>query len=105
MKLTRVQRKLLKVYERFNGESVTLSGILRLCFPSWPLLTLGVGYGYWMVSSGITLGWLVVGLCAGAMLRDVGRFQILLRTWPAVREIISWERVADLLRTHETDKA
>ncbi len=105
MKLTRVQQKLLRVYQRFHGESMTLSVILRLCFPSWPLLILGTGYGYWMVSSGIALGWLLVGLCAGAMLRDVGRFQILFRTWPALREIISWERVTELLRAHETDKA
>jgi len=103
MTLTKIQLRLLKNYERFRADSLTVSGIIRTCFLSWLLLLGGGAFGFWVATeAGIpAVGWLVVGMCAGAFLRDIGRFQVLFRTWPVLQEIISWERVRELIQTHD----
>ncbi len=59
----------------------------------------------------VHLGWLACGWLAlhrrllGAMLRDVNRIISLRRTWPMLHEIISWERVRELLESNEKDVA
>ncbi len=103
MTLTKIQLKLLKNYERYHADSLTVSGIIRTCLLSWLLLLVSAAIGFWATTAvGVpAAGWLVVGMCAGAFLRDIGRFQVLFRTWPVLREVISWERVRELIQTHD----
>ena len=105
MKLTRVQRRLLKSCQKFHSEQLTIGRVLRSCLLPWSLLLLLAGYGCWQIASGEAFGWLLVGLGAGAILRDVGRLQIHFRTWPALREVINWEKVAELLNADEKSGA
>ncbi|MFO0808893.1 MAG: hypothetical protein U0746_09745 [Gemmataceae bacterium] len=103
MTLTKIQLKVLKSYERHHADWLTISGIIRTCLPSWLLLLVGAAVGFWaMAAVGVPeAGWLVVGMCVGAFVRDVGRCRVLFRTWPVLREVIRWERVRELIQTHD----
>ena len=104
MKLTKIQLAWLRQYEKFRAGSPTVSGIIRACWLSWLFLLCGAAFGF-LVTNEVgspAVGWLVIGMCAGAFLRDIGRFQVLFRTWPVLREVISWERVRELIQTHES---
>jgi hypothetical protein len=102
MKPTKIQLKLLRYYERFRAESLTVPDVIRICWRSWLALVVGAIFGYWVATAGMpVIGWLVIGMCGGAFLRDIGRFQVLFRTWPVLREVINWERVRELIQTHE----
>ena len=71
------------------------------------MVAAAVGCGLRMrdVAYGMAFGWLIVGLALGAILGDVGRLQVLLRTWPVLHEVIRWERVAELLNSDEKSGA
>jgi hypothetical protein len=103
MKLTKIQLKLLKVYARYHSESLTVGGMARVCWRSWLVLLLLAALASWLNFWGGWTGggWVCIGMCFGAILRDVGRFQVLLRTWPALHEVISWERVSELIESNE----
>ena len=103
MKLTKIQLRLLRQYEKFRAGSPTVSGIIRACWLSWLFLLGGAAFGFWVTTAAgmSAVGWFTIGMCAGAFLRDIGRFRVLFRTWPVLREVISWERVRELIQTHD----
>ena len=47
------------------------------------------------------VGWIVIGASIGAFFRDVNRILGLFHTWPAIREIIDWDRLRELSQSHE----
>lgn len=53
-------------------------------------------------SSRPDIGWLFIGFFGGAILRDVGHYQVALRKWPITRQILDFKRVAELIEeAHE----
>src|SRR5438309_12872 len=107
MNLSKIQIKLLRQYERFHTESVTISGILRACCVPWLALLAAAVFSYWILSAiGIPspFSLLPACICLGAWLRDIGRAQVLVRTWPVMQEVINWERVRQLVQTDDTVK-
>jgi hypothetical protein len=106
MRLTKHQLKLLRFCDRYHTSRLTLPAILRAFWLEWLLLAVLAGLCSWFIwAGGPAVGWLYIGACFGAILRDVNRIIALLRTWPTLHEIIRWERVRELLESHEKDAA
>jgi hypothetical protein len=104
MKLTRLQYKALKIYRRYDTEGFTISQVFRICWKQWLLLAaLGIFCSVCLIPALPALGWLYVGICGGAFLRDVGYYQVAFRMWPVTRQIIDFKRVSELIESHEKD--
>ena len=104
MKLTRLQYKALKIYRRYDTDGLTVGQVLRNCWRQWLLLAAGGAFGYFFVVPACpAVGWLYLGLCVGAVLRDVGYYQVAFRIWPVTRQILDWKRVSELIESHEKD--
>jgi hypothetical protein len=104
MKLTRLQYKGLKIYRGYETAGFTVGQLLRRCWKQWLLIAaFGLFSFFFLVPAWPALGWLYVGLCGGAFLRDVGYYQVAFRMWPVTRQILDWKRVSDLIESHERD--
>jgi hypothetical protein len=98
MKLTKIQRKLLKFYVQHRTTPPSVASVLRSFAVSWLFLALLAGASTWFIWAGWpAVAWLFIGTCAGAFLRDIGRIQVLFRTWPVVHASLDWQRVQELL--------
>jgi hypothetical protein len=104
MKPTKSQLQLLKFYAKYETKPLTVFGIVRSFWLAWMLLALAAVLSYSYVTAGWSVaGWLLLGGCAGAFLRDVGRIISFFGTWPVMREIINWKRLTELSQDHEED--
>lgn len=100
MKLTRLQRKVLKVWWRYRTDGMGVGPWLRQCLRSWLLLGGLCAYSYFfIVPYAPAVGWSFIGLCLGACLRDVGYYQMSRRAWPVTKEVIDWKRVSDMMES------
>jgi hypothetical protein len=76
--------------------------MLRAFAIPWLLLTGAATASTWFIWAGWPVAtWLLIGMCAGAFLRDIGRIQVFLRTWPMLHAVIDWQRVQKLLSSDE----
>ena len=106
MKPTKRQMMLLRFYAKYESKPLTLFCIARTFWLLWILLLLPVAIGCGFISGGWpTYGWLLIGVSIGAFLRDVNRILSLSRTWAVIHEIIRWERLRELIQSHDKDAA
>jgi hypothetical protein len=99
MKLTKRQLILLRFYAKYETKRLTILSLIPPFRLAWLLLLVPVAAGYWYLRIGFTaLGWWCIGAAVGAFLRDINRILSLSRTWPALHEIIKWERLKELIQ-------
>ena len=102
MKITRLQKTVLQMYWRYHVGGWALGPVLRTNWWRWLLLVLYAVFGGWFLSQISQLGaGLVIGLAVGAFSRDIGRLVQSYRTWPVVHEITDWQRVEQLVQSHD----
>ena len=95
---------LLRFYAKYEAKPLTLDCIARTFWLLWILLLLPPAIGCWFIWAGCpAYGWLLIGVSFGALFRDVNRILSLFRTWAVIHEIIKWERVRELIQSHEKD--
>lgn len=98
MTLTKLQLRSLKVYLSWHTQPPTFWVLARSSLRSWLALVVVAGLGYLVVESGYPeAGWLVIGIMGGAFLRDIGRYRVLLKVWPAHDDVTDWERVISVI--------
>jgi hypothetical protein len=107
MKLTKYQKKTLRFFYSFQTEPPTVVRQLRFnWFACLPLLIFAVlGWMLVLIPGFENAGVLLIGVCAGAFFRDIGRFRALVCVWPIYKEIINWQRVSELLESNEKPDA
>ena len=100
MQLTKTQLRFLRIYQQLHRQPPTLGSLLWLGRLGWLSLLPGIAVGVWFIvalpSSFGATGYLVVGMCVGAFLRDLGRSIASVRLWPVIERIVEWQRVDDL---------
>ena len=105
MTLTKLQLKSLKLYQSWHTGSPIVAGIVRTSVLPWLLLAMGAAIGVLLILGGWSeAGWLLIGMCAGAFLRDIGRFRVLFHVWPVHDEVTDWARVKEMIETHEQEQ-
>jgi preprotein translocase subunit Sss1 len=102
MDLTRFQLKTLRAFHSFRTERPTLTRLLAVNWSTvLQLAVIGV-LGYLVALFLIpTAGWVIIGISAGSLCRDIARFRATVRAWPLYREIINWPRVSELVAETE----
>lgn len=99
MKFSKLETNYLKRLASMQEDAgPTFLRMARLSLPSWLLLIIFVSLGTVCLEKlGLgSWGLLLIGLGAGAILRDVGWFRKSLRLWPLQKEIFNWPRVKQL---------
>jgi len=106
MKLTKIHRKLLKFYTQHQTTPPTVSSVVRAYALPWTLLAAMASASTWFIWAGWpVVAWLLIGVCAGAFLRDIGRIRILFQSWPLLHAVLDWERVQELHASDESNAA
>jgi hypothetical protein len=103
MKLTAFQLKTLRAFNRFRNQSSTLGRLIALNWSTCLRLVIigAVGYAVTLVLLPVA-GWIIIGIAAGSLCRDIARFRGTVRSWAVYKEIINWQKVTDLM--DECDK-
>jgi hypothetical protein len=97
MKLTRLQYKALKIYRRYDPNGFTARQVFRICWKQWLLMAALALFSYFFLVPGFpALGWLYVGICGGALLRDFGYYQVAFRMWPVTKQILDWKQLSPI---------
>ena len=101
MTLTPVQKKFLIGYRSFHLRAPTFGYLFRLNLRGLGVLFLVTLIGVSLaLSSQFQLtapGLFVAGMGFGSMLRVVGQIRLSTKAWPALNEVIDWEKVDALL--------
>jgi len=94
-------RRMLETHE--HGFSFAI--FLRRNAPRYAILiacgVLGLLYLTWLDMP--TLFYTVLGLLAGCLLRDIGWFRMIRRTWPFTLKVIDWDKVRRLAEAESVD--
>ena len=106
--LTRRQRKTLEFYLKYRDEPPTVSGLVAMSIGRWLALIVltGIVFGctlalMMLIDASLTvvlfLIGLVIGTCLGAAARDAGIFRNFVAVWPALRDVLNWQRIEERL--------
>jgi hypothetical protein len=101
MKLTSSQLKFLRAWLQFYHSGFTFGQWFRL---NWKVLLI---LAVMLVLSGLIasvipiVGWLCFGFYLGLASRDITYFRIARRRWPAVLDVVNWDRVQQLVDAEE----
>lgn len=102
MKLTKLQLQSLKLYLRWHADPPTFASLARASLRSWLALACVATAGAFLILGGwLEAGWATVGIVGGAFCRDIGRFRVLLKVWPAHDGVTDWARVREVIEIHE----
>lgn len=102
MQLTPYQYARLKQSQRFHAEGVTGPILVIRHWRFWlVMLLLALLVHFLFASVTPYLAWIGMGVCIGAMLRELGHIRHIIRIWPVSNEITSWEKVSELIEAHD----
>jgi hypothetical protein len=106
MQLTKVQRQTLEQYRAYRGNRPGVGFFVRLNLGRYLLSVVLALVAFLMASlAGATgLAYLVLGLLAGALLRDFGLLRRFGKTWPVTETALDWERIDDLLEGRASEE-
>jgi hypothetical protein len=100
--LPRLQQKALRQYARFYDMPPTVLRLARMSYIQWALLT-GVCATVVLVFTFLwgqeaeNYVWMIGGLFVGAISRDIGRFRMFVKIWPALRKVFNWHEIDALV--------
>jgi hypothetical protein len=106
MQLTKVQRQMLEQYRAYRGNRPGVGFFVRLNLWRY-LLLVGAAVVAFLLLLFLGAGGsacLVLGLVAGALLRDIALFRRFKNTWPVTERVLDWERIDYLLEGRAPDE-
>jgi hypothetical protein len=106
MQLSKAQRKTLEQYQTYRGIRPGVGYFIRLNLWRY-LLLVGAGVVAYLLLlylgvAGSAYG--ILGLVAGALLRDFALFRRFKESWPVVESLLDWERLNGLLEGKAPDE-
>ena len=105
MSVTKLQRVVLQRYLGYRTKPPTFFGLLRQSWRVEVILiaasALGVWYAYSVHLYGTSC--FIGGLLVGALARDAGTFRRVLQAWPALSQVLDWQRVERVLDEEKAD--
>ena len=106
--LTRRQRKTLQFYLKYRDQPPTVSGLVAMSVGRWLALIVlisivfGCALAFMMLMDAsltvvLFLLGLVIGMSLGATARDTGIFRNFVHVWPALHDVLNWQRIEERL--------
>jgi len=105
MALTKIQRIVLQRYQGYRQQPPTLLGLFRQSWQVEAILIVASALVIWFAYNSYVFWavYLVAGLLVGALARDVGSFRRFLQVWPALSQVLDWQRVEQELSQEQAD--
>ena len=105
MQLTKAQRRNLELYATYHSEPPTFWRLFKLNLARYLVITvlLILLFVLAQVTGTESIALIVSGICLGVLIRDITRFRLFVRVWPATSAVLDWERLDALLGKTEAD--
>jgi hypothetical protein len=103
MPISKLQRKSLQLYLRFQDRSPSLLTLMRLSLPRIVLIATAcslAGTFYYWVDLVFGAG-LMLGIFVGFLTAVLGQHLLAVRVWPVFKQVIDWTKVHALLAESE----
>ena len=106
MQLTKVQRQTLEQYQANRGKRHGVGYFLRLNLGRYLLMIVAAVVAFFLLRFLGVDGpaYLVLGLVAGALLRDFGLYRQFKERWPVVESVLDWQRIDSLLEGRASEE-
>lgn len=96
------RRKTLEAYRDRHLNGLRLGRITWYLAPSFWFFGVLAAVGWWiLLPHSPVLGWLIIGGCAGSLLRDISYLQSTSSLWPVFEQIIDWPKVDRMIADAE----
>ena len=105
MALTKLQRIVLHRYQGYRSRPPTFLGLLQQSWQVEAILIAASAIGVWYTYRSHLYGtaYFIGGLLLGALARDVGTFRRVLQAWPALSQVLDWQRMEQVLGEEKAD--
>jgi hypothetical protein len=102
MKLTRLQRRNLALCEHFRDNRATVWSLLWFSRKAFlvQILYFGIVIGAFYFMAGGYVAGLLALMCLSALLRDFSYMRRSAKVWPAMREVIDFGKVSEMLNAN-----
>jgi hypothetical protein len=101
MKPTKSQLKFLRAWLLFHHSGFTFGNWFRLNWKALLIVALLLVFSALIALAIPLVGGILFGLYLGTLLRDITYFRIARSRWPAVLDVVNWDRVQQLVDTHD----
>lgn len=99
--LSRIQRRAFTIYQDHRDRPMTVLGLFwgnhKAYLPTFVLFGAMIPFFYFLVSPDTVP--LLFAVFATTLARDYGIMRRSVQVWPALREVINWEQVAERLNS------
>ena len=99
MQLTPIQRIVLQRYLDYQKHGPTFASLMRQSWRAELIVIIVSVLGAWVVYRlhFPAMSYFIVGLMVGALARDAGSFRRVVQIWPAIAQVLDWQRVEQAL--------
>ncbi|MBS0204330.1 MAG: hypothetical protein JSS49_15610 [Planctomycetes bacterium] len=106
MQLSPAQRKNLSIWRAFHDEPPTVAELIRLNVRRILILSICfVGPSAIAISDrSYSVAAMGLGMFLGILLRDFGAFRATVHFWPALNDVVDWNRLDELLDKEKPPK-
>jgi hypothetical protein len=102
MQLTPYQYAMLKKSQRYHLEGLSAGRVILRHWRFWLFFSLLAAiFHLYYHPIDPELAWAGIGFCLGGMLREAGHIRHIIRIWPVNNQIVSWEKVSELIQAHD----
>jgi len=105
MKLTKSQLKFLRAWLVFYHSGFTFGQWLRLSWKALLIIAVLLVISGFVAAALPLLGGILFGFYLGTVLRDISYFRIARGRWPAVLDVVNWDRVQQLVDANDKSTA
>ena len=100
MALTKLQKIVLQRYQAYRLQPPTFLGLLQQAWEVEVSLIILCGIVVWYAYSShmYAAAYFIGGLLVGALARDVATFRRVLQIWPALSQVLDWQRVEQVIK-------
>lgn len=105
MQLTKEQRRNLELYATYHSEPPTIWQLFKLNLARYLVITvlLIILFILALLTGTESLALILTGIFLGVLIRDITRFRLFVRVWPATSAVLDWEKIDVLLSRTEAD--
>jgi hypothetical protein len=101
MKLTKYQLKVLRAWLRYYHSGYGFDKWLGINWKLMIFLVVMLALALVIATAVPVVGWTCFAFYLGTLLRDITYFRLGRRNWPVMLDVVNWDRVQQLVDTHD----
>lgn len=102
--MNRIQQRQLALYHHFRDRRMTIIALVRFNWRLHAMLLISGIATVWAMAVLATpfFAWMFAAANVAVVVRDLGHYRRSSRAWPMIRNVLDWQKIAELSRDANT---